>query len=347
MTDPLWQDRYSQLLTWEADALRVLGQLDAALVTAQRQWPLGSAPRPRRLCLQARILRCQGRLPRAAAIATAARQCTSSVIDGFAAALEQAEIALRSGDPALCQVHLLDAAALLREEGAIGLVDGEKQSSLLDRIWAQRALALGHDERARMLLERCRAAAEKRQSELDGAHCEVLLAESFRRARGYEAAGQALHRALAAAGRSGDTETLIVGGLVQGRLRIDTANFDGAAAAFGPALALASEHGYGTYRIDLLVGRGALHLRRGELEAAEQDARDALAYAAAPGCGYVGGEADALHLLATALIATRSPPGSPRHDEALAHLTDELELRERMSDPTAPEVRWLLRRLKG
>ena len=76
------------------------------------------------------------------------------------------------------------------------------------------------------------------------------------------------------------------------------------------------------------------------------DGRDALAYAGAPGCGYLWGEADALHLLATVLIAGRPALSSPRHAEAVAHLSDELELRERMSDSTAPEVRWLLRRLR-
>ena len=99
--------------------------------------------------------------------------------------------------------------------------------------------------------------------------------------------------------------------VVQGCLRLDTGHFDGAAAAFGPALGLAGEHGFGTYRIDLLVGRGALFLRRGDLESGERDARDALAFATAPGCGYLWGEAEALHLLATVLISGRPTAGSP------------------------------------
>jgi len=346
--DMLWQRRYSRLLTWEAEALRVLGQLEAALVTAQRQWPLGSAPLPRRLSQQARVYRALGRLGQAAALATAARQSICSPFDGVLIALELSNIYLLSGDPAMCQVQLLDAGALLREEQA--QLTGEAESldlpSWLKRAWALRALYLGHNERARKLLLDCCSYAVERHSELDGAQCEVLLAELLRRERSYEAAGQALHRALAAAGRSGDVETLISGGLAQGRLRLDTGHLDAAAAALGPTLALANEHGFGTYRIDLLIARGALNLRRGDFDLAERDARDALAYAAAPGCGYLWGEADALHLLATVLIASRPPPGSPRHSEAVAHLNDELDLRERMCDPTAPEVRWLLRRLK-
>jgi tetratricopeptide (TPR) repeat protein len=348
LSNVVWQRRYARLLTWEAEALRVLGQLEAALVTAQRQWPLDSPPLPRRLYQQARILRSLGRLEQAAALATFARQGTGSAFDAILAALELATIYLLSGDPALCQVHLLDAGALLREEGGqpSGGLEALELSGWVQRVWARRALYLGHHEKARTLLEHCRKEAEERHSELDGAQCDVLLAELLRQERSYEAAGQALHHALSAACRSGDVETLIHGGLVQGCLRLDTGYLDGAAAALGPALTLASEHGFSTYRIDLLVWRGAIHLRRSDVDAAERDARDALAYATAPGCGYLWGEADALHLLGTVLIAGRPVPGSPRHAEAVAHLTDELDLRERMSSPAAPEIRWLLRRLR-
>lgn len=348
LSDLVWQRRYARLLTWEAETLRVLGQLEAALVTAQRQWPLGSAPLPRRLLQQARILRSIGRLEQSAALATAARQTVSTACDSVLAAIELANIFLFSGDPAMCQVYLLDASALLRDEAAalLGEAEAAELSLWLQRVYARRAMYLGHHQRARGLLEYCRARAEEHHSELDGAQCDVMLAELLRRERSYDAAGQTLHRALIAAGRSGDVETLISGGRVQGTLRLDTGHLDGAAAAFGPALALASEHGFGCYRIDLLVCRGALSLRRGEAEAAERDVRDALAYATAPGCGYLWGQADALHLLATVLISGRPARTSPRHAEAVAHLSDELELRERMSDPTAPEVRWLLRRLR-
>lgn len=348
LSDVVWQRRYARLLTWEAETLRVLGQLEAALVTAQRQWPLGATPLPRRLCQQARVLRSLGRLGQAATLATASRQSACSSSDTVFAAMELANIHLLSGDPAMCQVYLLDVGKELRSEAA-QLGSGLESLDVPDwvqRIWARRAMYLGHHERARALLEYCRACADERHSELDGAQCDVLLAELLRRERSYEAAGQVLHRALVAAGRSGDVETLIQGGLVQGRLRLDTGHLDGAGAAFGPALGLCAEHGFGTFRIDLLVCRGALQLRRGDLASAERDARDALAYAGAPGCGYLWGEADALHLLATVLIAGRPSSTSPRHAEAASHLHDELELRERMSDPTAPEVRWLLRRLR-
>lgn len=348
LTDMTWQQRYARLLTWEAETLRVLGQLEAALVTAQRQWPLGTPPLPKRLCQQARVLRSLGRLRPAAAVATSAWHSTCSPIDGVLASIELAHIQLLSGDPAMCQVHLLEANRLRREAGPLFTSWSETfdLTMWLQQVWARRALYLGHNARARALLESCRTRAEERRSEHDNAQSDVLMAELLRRERSYELAGQALHRAITAAGRGGDVETQIFGGLIQGRLRLDTGHLDAAAAALGPALALASDHGFGAYRVDLLVWSGALALRRGDPELAERDARDALAYAMAPECGYAWGEADALHLLATVLIAGRPTPGSPRHSEAAAHLTDELELRERMSDPAAPEVRWLLRRLR-
>ena len=79
---------------------------------------------------------------------------------------------------------------------------------------------------------------------------------------------------------------------------------------------------------------------------AERDARDALAHAMARECGYQWGEADSLHLLAVTLLSNRPRVQSLRHTEAITHLSDELELRDRMQDPTAPEVRWLIRRLR-
>lgn len=179
------------------------------------------------------------------------------------------------------------------------------------------------------------------------AQLDVLLGDVLRRDGQHEQAAQSLHRALTFAGRSGDAEVLVSGGLVQARLRMDTNHYEGAAAALGTALAMAQELGLGCHRVDLLVLRGLLSLRRNDVAAAEHDARDALAYATAPGGGYLYGEADALHLLATAILTSQPAAPSARHSEALAHLTDELELRERMADPTTPEVRWLLRRLRS
>ena len=348
MHDPGWQARYAQLLTWEGETLRVLGQLDAALVTAQRQWPLGSTPQPQRLSQQARVLRRQGKLNQATQMAHVARQAARSPLDVAVAALELGVIELLRGDSAMCQIYLHDGSAALTEEPLLlTQPNGAELQTALELLSAQRALRLGVDGPARGALERCRAAALIRHSEYMLAMYDVAQAELLRRARSYEPAAQALHRAMTYAGRAGDMEILIAGGLAQARLRMETGHLEAASGALTAALAMAVEHSFGCYRIDLLITRGALGLRRGDVVAAERDARDALAYATAPGCSYQWGEADALHLLATVLVAGRPKLGQPRHSEAIFHLADELELRERMFDPAAPEVRWQLRRLRA
>lgn len=348
MHDAAWKRRYAQLLTWEGETLRALGQLDAALVTAQRQWPLGSPPQPERLCQQARVLLRLGKLAQAAHLAHLARQAAQSSLEVASAATELAAIELLRGDAAMCQVHLQDAGSALAEEPfLITQPAGAELLALLDLKSAQRALRLGMDAAAKSALERSRASALLRHSARLLASCDVVQAELLRRERSYEPAAQALHRAVTYASRSGDMEMLIVGGLSQTRLRMQTGHLEAAGAALTAALALAVEHSFVCHRIDLLIARGSLALRRGESLRAERDARDALAYAMAPGCSYQWGEADALHLLATALLVARPATGSPRHGEAIAHLGDELELRERMCDPAAPDIHFQLRRLRA
>lgn len=349
VSDGRWQRRYAHLLAWETETLRTLGQLDAALVTAQRQWPIGSGPLPGSLGRQARIHRLAGRLELALEAATSAQHSAVASSEAVIAGLEQAAVQLLRGDAAMTLIHLRDAKAWLREQPALRRQrwDGLSLGAWLQREHARRALRLGDVTRARQLLDRSRAAAEREGSEVDLAQLDVLLGESLRRDGQHELAAQSLHRALTFAGRSGDAEVLVSGGLVQARLRLDTNHYEGAAAALGTALAMAQELGLSCHRVDLLVLRGLLSLRRNDIAAAETDARDALAYASAPGCGYLYGEADALHLLATAILTSQPATPSPRHSEALTHLTDELELRERMADPSTTEVRWLLRRLRS
>lgn len=349
VSDGRWQRRYAHLLAWETETLRTLGQLDAALVTAQRQWPIGSGPLPGSLSRQARLHRLAGRLELALEAATAAQHSAVASSEAVIAALELAAVQLLRGDAPMTLIHLRDVKARLRDQPTLRRQrwDGLSLGAWLQREHARRALRLGDVARAQKLIEGSRAAAEREGSEVDLAQLDVLLGEVLRREGQHELAAQTLHRALSFAGRSGDAEVLVSGGLVQARLRLDTNHYEGAAAALGTALAMAQEIGLTCHRVDLLVLRGQLSLRRNDLAAAESDARDALAHATAPGCGYMYGEADALHLLATAILAGQPAAPSTRHSEALAHLADELELRERMTDPATPEVRWLLRRLRS
>ena len=61
---------------------------------------------------------------------------------------------------------------------------------------------------------------------------------------------------------------------------------------------------------------------------------------------YRWGEADSLHLLAVTLLSSRPQVQSLKHSEAIDHLSDELELRDRMQDPPRPKSGWLIRRLR-
>lgn len=347
--DARWQRRYSQLLSWEAETLRVLGQLDAALITAQRQWPLGAGPVPASLCRQARILRHMGRLEQAEALAKAARDSSSAPADSVVAAIEQATVALLRGDPALCQIHLLDAELLLREEPPLGALrrSGLTLSIGLAKAHALRALRLGLYAQAKGLVSRCLADARERRSDLDVHRAEVLLADILRHERCFADALPLLRHTLAQAERIGDRELMVHGGLVESRLLLDWGRADEAATAVDKALERAIESGFVLDRIDLTIARGFILVRRGEIAQAESAARDALSFASAPGCGYTWGEADALHLLSTILLTRRPPEKTPQHEEAVAHLSDELDLREHMGAPGAIEVRCMLRRIRA
>ena len=348
LRDPRWQRRYAHLLAWEAEALRILGQLEAALVTAQRQWPIGSGPLPGSWARQARIHRLAGRLQQAEQTAHLALLLATSDAEQVIGALEMAALLLLKGDPALCQVYLRQVELQLHNQPWLRAMrwDGLSLGAWLQREQARHALRIGAQARARTLIESSRQSAEREHSEVDLAQCDVLLGEALRREGLHEPAAHSLHRALQFASRSGDAEVLVSGGLGQARQRLELGHYEAAASSLGTALAMAVEIGLGCYRIELLLLRGGMHLRRNDLVAAENDARDALAMASAPGCGYQWGEADALHLISTILLVTRPARGSAPHQEAIAHLTDELALREAMHDPTVQEIRWLLRRLK-
>lgn len=337
-----WQDRYAQLLWWETEALRLTGQLDAALVTTERQWPFHADMLPGLWLRQSQIHRLAGRLRLAQSLAAKAQTLSPDLIQQAAAAAELAQLALLSGDASLCLLHIKLSQSLLREAGQ----PVEPWPLRLGILQAQRALRMQDVTEARKWLDSCAARAEETHDTLAAAETDVLLADALRRDGEHEAAAQAISRAMQFASHSGAAEVLVAAGREQARLQMDLASYEAAAAALGTALALAEELSLACFRIDLLNLRGQLHLRRSNPQSAERDARDALAHAMARECGYQWGEADSLHLLAVTLLSNRPRVQSLRHSEAITHLSDELELRDRMQDPTAPEVRWLIRRLR-
>lgn len=340
--DPAWQARYAQLLWWETEALRMTGQLDAALVTTERKWPFHREMLPGLWLRQAQIHRLAGRLKLASSLAQKAQALSPDLSQQAAAATEQAMLSLLQGDASLCLLHLQKSRSLQREAGQTV----EPWPLRLSLLAAARALRIQDVTEARKWLASCAARAEQLHDTLAAAETAVLLADALRRDGEHEAAAQAIAQAMQFANHSGAAEVLVAAGREQARLHMDRTNYEAAAAALGTALALSEELSLACYRIDLLNLRGQLHLRRSNPQAAERDARDALAYAMAKECGYQWGEADSLHLLAVTLLSNRPRVQSLRHNEAITHLSDELELRDRMQDPTAPEVRWLIRRLR-
>lgn len=340
--DPDWQARYAQLLWWETEALRMTGQLDAALVTTERKWPYHPEMLPGLWLRQAQIHRLAGRLKLASSLAQKAQALSPDLTQQSAAATEQAMLALLKGDASLCLLHLQKARSLLREAGQTV----EPWPLRLSLLSAARALRIQDVTDARKWLTSCAERAEQLHDTLAEAETAVLLADALRRDGEHEAAAQAIAQAMQFANHSGAAEVLVAAGREQARLHMDLTNYEAAAAALGTALALSEELSLACYRIDLLNLRGQLQLRRSNPQAAERDARDALALAMASECGYQWGEADSLHLLAVTLLSNRPRVQSLRHNEAITHLSDELELRDRMQDPTAPEVRWLIRRLR-
>lgn len=342
--DPAWARRGARVLSWEAETLRDLGQLAGVLEIAEKERVGGTEPIPGALAWQVEVHLLAGRLDRAQDSAKRALFVSQSVAARVLAAVEQARVLLLCGETALARVYLRQADLLLKEEPqAVCEWDGLSLREVLDRERLELALRLSDLKQAMRLLPGCQELALREGRGKDQAYLDVLAGEVARRRRDPLDAAQFVHRALAWGARTGDAEVLVRAGLCHARIRMDTGNLDGAASALGMALPAAAELGLVLDRIDLQLLRGHLLLRRGDLPAAEDDARDALAYATAPGCGYLWGEADALHLLALVLLSGR--PAGARVLEAATHLSDEIELRERMSDPRASDSRWLLRRL--
>lgn len=343
--NPTWALRSVRVAAWEAAALRDLGQLGESLGASGRAVSGRTGPVLAARAWQAESYLLSGRLRQAAAAASDAFYGARTAVSRVAAAVQQARVLLLLGEVALSRVHLMEAALTLREQPeAICEWTGRSMREILNLEQAHLLLRLSDIEQVRALVGRCHAVAMRDGRGKDLALLDILTGELARRERDALEAAQAVHRALSWGSRSGDAEVLVRAGLCHARLRMDAGNLDGAASALGMALPAALEMGMDLDRIDLLLLRGYLLLRRGDTAGAENDARDALAYAMAPECGYLWGEADALHLLSLVLLCGRRS-GVIRVKEAAAHLADELELRERMQDPKAEDVRWLLQRV--
>lgn len=344
MHDLVWQERYGQFLYWEAETLMCLGQLDTALIAAQRQWPLGIPPSPARQAQQARVARLSGQLPSALALATLARQRADDPLALCEIALETAAIYLLLGELSLMDIHLREVAIHLRDRShpAQPTAPLPLPTDGLHTTWqcltARRALCLGQLELAAVVLR-------EEPGHPPSPERSLLRAELLRAQRQLPQALAVLTPLLSEDQLPLPLQAAIL--LSTARLHRELGQLASAKAAAERLLALTTTHHLGIHRIDALLLTGSLQLRSTDTTQAEHDARDALALATDPRCGYRVGEADALHLLAITLLARRPASSPSDQQEALAHLTDELTLREAMGDPTSREVHWQILRLRS
>jgi hypothetical protein len=176
--------------------------------------------------------------------------------------------------------------------------------------------------------------------EADRARCQLLLAEVACRQGDRDQARRQLEAASAWILHSGSVEHLCLLHLQRARLarQLDR---DGAAArrALDEGVHLARQCGLGLYLIDLLCEEAEVLLTAGDLSRAEAVAQLALLQAAAPGCQFLWGAAQAGHLLGQALAAQQ------RGREARAVLRKALARRTGLNDPRAAQTEELLRRL--
>jgi len=191
--------------------------------------------------------------------------------------------------------------------------------------------------------------------------CTLLIAESRRLQGDHDGAKKAVQSTLKKGLETGDNEILVWAHLIEARLGLDMHDPTGAELAVREGIRIAEYCRYGLYLIDLVVLRGHIQLRWGDIHLAKQDAVRALGSkrkerltpslpheresqpvmigARHPQCGYAWGEADALHLLGAILL-------QQRRKEAQKVLLECFALRRRIQDHKISETRELLARLK-
>src|SRR5262249_7682174 len=128
---------------------------------------------------------------------------------------------------------------------------------------------------------------------------------------------------------SGSVEHLCLYHLVRARMARDGGDPVAARRAVDEGLRFARQSGLGLYQIELLCVQAETSLAVDNAAAAGQAAGRATELAARRVCGFLGGLAEALHLLGQSLITQRRPA------DARPVLLDALALRHRVGDPRA------------
>jgi tetratricopeptide (TPR) repeat protein len=138
--------------------------------------------------------------------------------------------------------------------------------------------------------------------------------------------------------RTGDMEWIITAHLLAARQSLAVGDNQAALAEAELGLLHAETCGYGLLSIELLIALARFRLAWPDPPAAIQAARQALDLAAAPGCGYAWGEADAAQAWGEAFVANGEPELAQRAFSR-AHV-----VRQRIRHPGITETEsWLAR----
>lgn len=288
---------------------------------------------------QARSARVKAKLPDAMQFGRKAEVFSLTLADGADAVLQQAHAVFLMGDQDMSLLLLQKAATLFREARL-------KPGPVLV-VQAARALRMQNVAWAKELLQSWLARVSRAGGNIVTAEIQVVLADALRRDREFKAAITQSMEAVSLANAHKAFEVRCAAYQQQARVFLDQARYEQAHEAHDRAFDLAREHGLVLEFVDLLNLRGQLAYSCGKVDDAMAWAQASLSRSMDPACSYRWAQADSLHLLALAILSKRPEPRSLLHNQAVQHLSTEVALRNEMQDPEAPEIDFLIRRLRA
>ena len=263
---------------------------------------------------------------------------------GFAdQACKEAEAAQNVTRRRIALAHRANALHALGEVAAAGAdfaaatqLEGQTMFSLRGRQHARHHLDLGDLPAARALVDHGMATAQKNSWNNSIPQFQALLAR-LALAEGSDPTAH-LDAIRAWTSRTGDMEWIITAHLLAARQSLAVGDNQAALAEAELGLLHAETCGYGLLSIELLIALARFRLAWPDPPAAIQAARQALDLAAAPGCGYAWGEADAAQAWGEAFVANGEPELAQRAFSR-AHV-----VRQRIRHPGITETEsWLAR----
>jgi tetratricopeptide (TPR) repeat protein len=262
----------------------------------------------------------EGRLTEALALYTGAQELSSEQVLRFVAVPGAAFANTVLG-------NVTTALAQFEETLALQVEMFDKDKSLFGLRGVHHLILLRHlrrDDAALAIAEHNIETVGRRHSAV--AQCQIVMAEIHAGRGETEHAFELLDAASEWAVVRDAIESLCWCALVRARILLDlpppsaeggAERLREVAARIEDGLHIAVQSGYGIYRVDLLLERARLHLRRGHADAATRDAEEALNRAG----DYAWGVATGLRLRAEALLLTAAQVGS---DEAVDRAKEDL-----------------------